>query len=142
MKISKVSNYIDSSIDTKNYLLSDDLLTKRFQVLDIQTNESENTMCFTKAYSRFIEGTGSVFCDLPLNELQVKLKEIDESENSLDLKKSLKLRFISPHEISRLMSFPEKFKFPQSLSEKQKFKLLGNSINVSVVSELIKLLCS
>lgn len=139
----KVADYIDTTIDIEKYLLSDELLTKRFQVLDIQTGESFNTMCFTKAYSRFIEGAGTIFCDMPQIVLQAKLKEIDESEeNSLELKKSLKLRFFAPTEIARLMSFPENFKFPQSLSDKQKFKLLGNSINVAVVSELINLLCS
>lgn len=125
-----------------NFLLPEELLIKRFQVLDIQTPHSKNTMCFTKAYSRYIEGTGSVFCELSTDELKVKLKEIDETENNLELKKSLKLRFMTPTEISRLMSFPNNFKFPQSLSEKQKYKLLGNSINVAVVSELIKLLCT
>jgi hypothetical protein len=33
-----------------------------------------------------------------------------------------------------------KFSFPESVNEKQQYKLLGNSINVAVVSELIKLL--
>lgn len=121
-------------------LLSEDLLIKRFQVLDIQTPDSTNSMCFTKAYSRYIEGTGSVYCSLPRNELKIKLKEIDETEDSLELKKSLKLRFISPAEISRLMAFPKEFSFPKSVSEKQRYKLLGNSINVAVVSELIKIL--
>lgn len=144
MKISKVSNFIDTSNDNnESYLLSDELLIKRFQVLDIQTGCSENTMCFTRAYTRYVEGTGSVFCDLPHSELQIKLKEIDElKENSLEHKKRLKLRFLSPTEIGFLMSFPENFKFPKTLSDKQKYKLLGNSINVLVVSELIKLMCS
>lgn len=100
-------------------------------------------MCFTKAYARYIEGTGSVLTSLPNDELQAILKQIDEAKDeSLDLKKSLKLRFFTPSEILKLMAFPEDFQFPQKINVKQQYKLLGNSINVAVVSELIKLLIS
>lgn len=72
--------------------------------------------------------------------LKKRILEIEHNGNNLELKKELKLRFFTPKEVARLMSFPEGFTFPESVNEKQQYKLLGNSINVSVVSELIKLM--
>lgn len=64
-----------------------------------------------------------------------------ESDEYLELAQSLNLRFFTPKEISRLMCFPETFSFPKSITDRQKYMVLGNSINVKVVSELIKFLC-
>ncbi|KAJ3379698.1 C-5 cytosine-specific DNA methylase [Lobulomyces angularis] len=64
---------------------------------------------------------------------------------------NLGLRFFTPLEISRLHYFPVKedekkffveetknyFEFPLNLSLKQKYQLLGNSLNVKVVAELM-----
>lgn len=73
-------------------------------------------------------------------EINKKIAEIEQNEGSLELKVALRLRFFSPEEISKLMSFPSTFTFPDSVNEKQRYKLLGNSINVAVVSELINLM--
>ena len=74
------------------------------------------------------------------DELKEKIVEIEKLHDNLSLKKALKLRFFTPREVSKIMSFPSNFSFPESISEKQRYKLLGNSINVLVVSELINLL--
>lgn len=50
------------------------------------------------------------------------------------------LRYFTPREICRLMCFPEEFTFPEYITDKQKYRLLGNSINIYVVSRLIFLL--
>ena len=47
------------------------------------------------------------------------------------------LRYFSPHEISRLMGFPEEFTFPAKVTLKQPRQLLGNSLNVQAVGALI-----
>lgn len=73
-------------------------------------------------------------------ELQKRIFEIEQSNDNLELKKTLKLRFFTSKEVARLMSFPSSFTFPDSVNEKQRYKLLGNSINVAVVGELIKLM--
>lgn len=62
-----------------------------------------------------------------------------KGDNFLHLAQSLGLRFFTPIEISRIMCFPKSFSFPDHLSNRQKYMVLGNSINVKVVSELIKL---
>lgn len=113
--------------------------------MDIRTPESTNTICFTKAYTRYTEGTGSVLTNHTqefVNETFTKLKLIEQdSSDYLQLLKELNLRYFTPMEVARLMSFPLEFQFPDKVTKKQKYRLLGNSINVLVVSELIKLLC-
>lgn len=135
-----IASFIDNSATDQEFLLSDDILVKRFQVLDICTLDSINSMCFTKSYCRYIEGTGSVLCKMTKDMLKKKICEIEENNGNLEMKKLLKLKFFTPTEVSRLMSFPVEFSFPSNLTNKQRYRLLGNSINVKVVSELIKLL--
>jgi len=72
--------------------------------------------------------------DMDENKKEEELKKID---NPLD---KLNLRYFSSREIARLMGFPESFVFPDSSSLKQQYRLLGNSLNCKVVSELIKYL--
>lgn len=134
----RIKNIIELDV-SDNYLLPDNILDKRFSVLAICTLDSVNSMCFTKSYSRYMEGTGSVFCNLSDEDYQKRIIEINNNLEDLELKKSLKLRFFTPKEISRLMSFPEEFNFPDSITTKQKCQLLGNSINVAVVGKLISL---
>jgi tRNA (cytosine38-C5)-methyltransferase len=139
-EIPTIESYIEDTSNSEDHLLPDNILDKHFQVLDICTLESVNSMCFTKSYSRYLKGTGSVFCSMKRGELNEKIAEIQKSNDALSLKKALKLRYFSSNEVAKLMSFPPSFSFPESISEKQRYKLLGNSINVLVVSELLKLM--
>lgn len=52
----------------------------------------------------------------------------------------LKLRYFSPLEIAKLHSFPSDFSFPADLSARQCYKLLGNSLSVVVVADLLNYL--
>lgn len=137
--VPEISSFIDENLRHDSNL-PDNILKERFQVLDICATDSTNSMCFTKSYSRYIEGTGSVFCPMTKLELLKRISEIELSGDSLELKKALQLRFFTPKEVASLMSFPASFTFPDSVTEKQQYKLLGNSINVAVVGELIKLM--
>lgn len=126
--------------------IPDKILQKYGMLLDIVTSESKKSCCFTKGYGHFVEGTGSVFSpknDHYINEVFTKLKkEKSNPAEMLDLLKSMELRYFTAQEISKLMCFPEEFTFPNYLSDKQKYRLLGNSINVHVVSILIRILVS
>lgn len=120
------------------------VLRKYFLVLDITYPDSRNSMCFTKAYTHYAEGTGSVFCPLGKEAVDTccsQLKLLLDEKQSVKLLEGLQLRYFTPTEVSRLMCFPEsEFSFPEKISNKSRYRLLGNSINVLVVSELIKLL--
>lgn len=135
---------VDGSL-LEAYLIKDDTLLKRAWLLDIVTSEDTNTMCFTKAYVHYCEGTGSVFTPESasvVSEVFGKAKEVrPDNVEYLKLLRSLKLRYFTPSEVARLMSFPADFSFPGETTDRQRYRLLGNSINVLVVSELIKLLC-
>ena len=54
--------------------------------------------------------------------------------------KSLGLRYFSPREIARLHSFPAAFSFPQHVTLRQQYALLGNSVSALVVGDLLKYL--
>lgn len=144
LKCSKISEIIEE--DEEKFLIPKNALLKRLFLLDIRFKDSVSSNCFTKAYTRYTEGTGSVFCPIPedkANEILKKAKELEttnESEKFLECVAELNLRYFSPKEVSRLMSFPEKFDFPKETGRNKKYRLLGNSLNVKVVAELIKLL--
>lgn len=138
--------HILENCDEALYLIPRNILQKRATLLDIKTAENCRSCCFTKAYGHYIEGTGSVYSPLPEKIVQKTLAKIDEyekySDDQLQLFLSLRLRYFTPKEVSRLMCFPEDFTFPNKTTTKQKYRLLGNSINVAVVSKLIFLLCA
>lgn len=52
----------------------------------------------------------------------------------------LKLRYFTPREVANLMGFPDSFGFPETTTLKQRYRTLGNSINVRLVAELMKYL--
>lgn len=117
---------------------------RKVALLDVCYDDSRRSCCFTKAYTHFLEGTGSIYTKCTKRELdQVFQKIVDYDTNCdeyLDSVESLKLRFFTPKEISSLMAFPSTLKFPSDITNKQRYRLLGNSINVHVVSELISFL--
>lgn len=139
-----MSEYLEEEIDNsflEEFQLSEKILKTRYKVLDVVVPASKNSMCFTKAYTHYLEGTGSVFS--PTDEEAVKRcfrPVLDEEIDPAEGLKELQLRFFTPREVSRLMSFPADFDFPSEVTNRQKYRLLGNSINVAVVSELIKVM--
>lgn len=145
-EIFPLSNILEKEVDFEIYKIPEKVLQKRVAVLDICYSNSRRSCCFTKAYGRYLDGTGSVFSEnSEEKDLEVlnKLTELELScEQRLQLIRTLKLRFFTPKEICRLMCFPENFSFPESINVRQRYMLLGNSVNVRVVSELIKLLNS
>ncbi|KAL1373697.1 hypothetical protein pipiens_018505 [Culex pipiens pipiens] len=129
----------DDGDHLSRYLLKPDLLRKRLAIMDICTPDSRNSMCFTKAYTHYAEGTGSVYSPLAREEFDRIYAQIglaEDAEEQDRLRASLKVRYFTPKEVARLMSFPEGFGFPKGTTDKQCYRVLGNSINVLVVSSL------
>jgi tRNA (cytosine38-C5)-methyltransferase len=126
-------------VDSENslweqYQVPNSVILKSGLLFDIVTPDSTNSCCFTKSYGRYVEGTGSV--------LQTADKNLQAEEGNPSSLIKLKLRYFTPREIANLHGFPPTFHFPSSFSVKQCFSLLGNSLNVVVVSELIDYLFS
>lgn len=105
---------------------------------DITKASSRRSSTFTKAYgSKHIIGTGSF--------LQTKLLDLQYEPDDRAVLPKLGLRFFSPREVALLHAFPIEgadalFSFPPSVSKAQQYKLLGNSMNISVVTLLFRIM--
>lgn len=124
--------------------VSNSILQKYYQAMDIVTPFSINTCCFTKGYGKFVKGTGSIL-KISCDDDQEDCDNLNDPTKTCEDKQKneiLSLRYFSPKEISRLMSYPEEFQLPPKLSLGQKYRSLGNSVNVYVVAVLFTLLFS
>jgi tRNA (cytosine38-C5)-methyltransferase len=133
---------LETSVPDK-FLVQDKYL-KRGNILDICHRDSNRSCCFTKAYSHYIEGTGSVFTEADKETVVACYEKANNaevgSEEFVETLKTLRLRFFTPKEILLLMCFPINYHFPDAITTKQCYRLLGNSVNVRVISEILKLL--
>ncbi|ORY06287.1 S-adenosyl-L-methionine-dependent methyltransferase [Basidiobolus meristosporus CBS 931.73] len=129
------------------YMVQEPLLQKHGYVFDITKPSSHRSCCFTKGYHHYAEATGSI---LQMNEALDThevflangiLKDSKDSVNNGEEPPKLtelQLRYFTEREIANLMGFPAHFTFPENATLKQRYRALGNSLNVTVVSELIK----
>ena len=121
---------------------------------DIVAPASRRSACFTSGYGRFIRGTGSILyipkedgtdqSAVPHATLPLPLQDPKDREFQADWIKELdldtaRLRYFSGTEMARLLGFPLSFSFPTHVTTKQQWKLMGNSLNVSVAAKVIEL---
>jgi len=107
-----------------------------FSSSDIAQPTDSKCSCFTKAYgTSHVFGSGSF--------LQTRNFGAPFSFDDPATLLPLGLRFFTPTEIARLHGFPvddatHPFRFPETLSRVQRYKLLGNSLNCAVVATLLR----
>lgn len=91
-----------------------------------------------------MEGTGSIVqhnTDVSMPEIYTQVQNLSPDDpERVRLLQSLQLRYFTPEEVTRLMCFPNWFEFPLSVTKKQKYKVLGNSVNVLVITSLLLIL--
>lgn len=137
-----LSSIIENNVG-EEYLVPDKHL-KRANIFDICNRESIRTCCFTKSYTHYTEGTGSVFTEASQETVTKCLEKANLYDNNskefTEIIKELKIRYFTPTEVLSFMSFPKKYNFPLTITRKQRYRLLGNSVNVKVISELLKIL--
>ncbi|XP_026699257.1 tRNA (cytosine(38)-C(5))-methyltransferase isoform X3 [Athene cunicularia] len=124
------------------YFLPPKYLLRYAFLLDIVKPTCRRSTCFTKGYGHYVEGTGSVLqtaVDVQLESVFKHIEELPEEEKLMKLS-TLKLRYFTPREIANLHGFPLEFGFPDKVTIKQCYRLLGNSLNVHVVAKLISVL--
>lgn len=94
------------------------------------------------SYGHYAEGTGSVLKMATIDDSDIfrRYQDLSDDKQKADLLSILKLRYFTPREVANLHGFPNDFCLPSSLSLKQQYRLLGNSLNVLVVSELLNCL--
>ncbi|NWT79701.1 TRDMT methyltransferase, partial [Lanius ludovicianus] len=128
--------------EMSQYFLPPKSLLRYAFLLDIVKPTCRRSTCFTKGYGHYVEGTGSVLQTAVDVELESVFKHIDNlpEEEKLVKLSTLKLRYFTPREIANLHGFPLEFGFPEKVTVKQCYRLLGNSLNVHVVAKLISIL--
>lgn len=131
--------------DFKNFMLPDKILLRYATVLDIVNKNQSKSCCFTRAYGHYIQGTGSVLhtnVEHKVTNVYEEVSRISDQTQQLVLLRKLGLRYFTPKEVSNIMCFPGRFCFPSHTSSRHRYKALGNSVNVCVVSCLLQLLLS
>ncbi|XP_034562252.1 tRNA (cytosine(38)-C(5))-methyltransferase [Notolabrus celidotus] len=131
-------------VNIDQYLLPPKTLLRYALLLDIVLPTCRRSVCFTKGYGRYVEGTGSVLQSCTDIEMESVFKDLEQSseEEKLQQLSKLKLRYFTPREVANLMGFPQSFSFPEQVSTKQQYRVLGNSLNIEVVSRLLHLMVS
>jgi len=109
--------------------------------VDIVDTRSVKTMCFTKAYTRFMKGTGSL-----VNMITPLPEQTDEQERNPERlprkSENYMLRFFTPEEILSLHGFIHGFEFHPETTKKQKYQMLGNSLSSDLIEYLLTFLFS
>ncbi|XP_037594933.1 tRNA (cytosine(38)-C(5))-methyltransferase isoform X3 [Cebus imitator] len=142
LSVQMLKDFLEDDIDMNQYLLPPKSLQRYALLLDIVQPTCRRSMCFTKGYGSYIEGTGSVLQtaeDVQIENIYKSLANLSQEEKITKLL-MLKLRYFTPKEIANLLGFPPEFGFPEKITVKQRYRLLGNSLNVHVVAKLIKIL--
>jgi len=137
-----ISQFIQSTTqqDKTKLWLSDQVLLKPWFCTDcvhIVIPQELLTCCFTSSYMKVKHrSAGSFLLDDQSTNEDVVQQKVKLTKDNIDQYKG-KIRLFSPKEISMMMGFPREFNFPSSLSARACYKLIGNSINVTVVSHVI-----
>uniref|UniRef100_A0A674NR90 tRNA (cytosine(38)-C(5))-methyltransferase n=1 Tax=Takifugu rubripes TaxID=31033 RepID=A0A674NR90_TAKRU len=144
LSVQQIQAFLEPQEDVHEpqHLLPPKTLLRYAQLLDIVRPSCRRSVCFTKGYRKYVEGTGSVLqccLDTSVEDVFPSLDQCSEEEKVQRLL-DLKLRYFTPREVANLMGFPQSFTFPESVSTKQQYRLLGNSLNVVVVAKLLQLL--
>eukprot|EP00835_Amoeboradix_gromovi_P002545 NODE_147_length_17537_cov_0.265627.p3 type:complete len:320 gc:universal NODE_147_length_17537_cov_0.265627:10380-11339(+) len=102
----------------------------RFDIVSLDCN---HTSTFTKSYGRNLIGSGSLLGD--------RCTFLCGNDCSIDSAVKYQPLFLSVAQLLKLSGFPDNFKM-ESLTTTQKYALIGNSVNVYVISYLADYLMS
>ncbi|GES79546.1 tRNA (cytosine(38)-C(5))-methyltransferase [Rhizophagus clarus] len=140
--IRPISDFLQDDVNYEKYSIPNKTLIKYGKLFDIVKPSSHRSCCFTKGYHHYVEATGSILqLDECLDSDQIfDNKKIDSPISEKTINSILKLRYFTEREVASIMGFPNDFSFPDELTLKQRYRVLGNSLNVRVVAELIKYL--
>jgi tRNA (cytosine38-C5)-methyltransferase len=135
-----LSRYLDTDDETKNIdalgIPESVFAMDWAKYLPVVSHLDTQSHCFTAAYGRQLHrATGSLLLMEPTRQQSVQESSIDRHDM---MQYSGKLRRFSPSELLRLFGFPETFHFPAQVDLGYQYKLIGNSISVFVVKELMK----
>lgn len=103
ISLSALSNIleVEETGHLKSFLVPEATVQHQGVLFDIVKPSDRRSCCFTKAYGRYVEGTGSVL-------------QTNPTPREGDLR-DLHLRYFTPREIARLHCFPDDFSFPPGI---------------------------
>ncbi|XP_055388953.1 tRNA (cytosine(38)-C(5))-methyltransferase-like [Condylostylus longicornis] len=147
--IDPISRFLDKNIPPiadreedeeimQQLILSLERKVKNWGSIDLVRASDKHTCCFTKAYGKYLAKTGSV---LLLNEAALDWKTSTDTPlrevKDYITAANASVRLFSANEMLRLHCFPTWFTFPPNMQqERPKMMLIGNSLNVRIVSFL------
>lgn len=106
---------------------------------DVVTMCSTETTTFTKGYGKHAGRAGPVVLLTEDGERRVSEESLGRFPSGLDLgPDGREVRWFSDREMLRLAGFPQGFTFPTGLTQRQRYALIGNSVNVEVVALLLE----
>ncbi|KAA1475439.1 S-adenosyl-L-methionine-dependent methyltransferase [Dentipellis sp. KUC8613] len=128
------------------HAVPDKVLGKWGRLFDIVLPSARRTCCFTRGYTQLVERAGSILQENEELDTTATFDAFLQAQktgapDALAVLRPLRLRYFSPSELLRLFCFDaEAFRWPGGVSTKSKYRLIGNSVNVRVVSALIEYL--
>ncbi|KZT68455.1 S-adenosyl-L-methionine-dependent methyltransferase [Daedalea quercina L-15889] len=158
--IAEIRQYLDRPLENEwqhPCTVPDRVLEKWGRLFDIILPSARRSCCFTRGYSKMAERSGSV---LQMNEELDTTSVFDHflaaqaggQAYAVRILDCLRLRYFTPTELLRIFCFlpsinnesegEADFRWPEDVSTKAQYRLIGNSVNVRVVTELINYLLS
>ncbi|KAJ3360072.1 tRNA (cytosine-5-)-methyltransferase [Allomyces javanicus] len=135
VSVDPIAKYLDAEPDPTCAVPEPWIRQSKKFIFDIVSDHGARSATFTKAYgSKHVFGSGPFIASVPESALTKDV--LGNVEQVL----ALKPRFFSPTEVARLHCFPAEMTFPPGVTKAQQYRLLGNSLNVKVVGELMKVL--
>ena len=112
-------------------------------MFDVVSGNSTSCSCFTKGYSKNYKGSGSLLL-LPNPTSSLKRSKPDEESMWISgaeiISSGALIRYFSPDELLALHGFHDLFRFPEGMTNIQKYRLIGNSLSCDVHQMLTKCL--
>ncbi|KAH9985762.1 S-adenosyl-L-methionine-dependent methyltransferase [Russula vinacea] len=149
--VRSLRDYLDRKDTQTKYAVSERVLMKWGRLFDIVLPSATRTCCFTRGYTQLVERAGSILqeseeLDTTATFDKFLLAQANGDVRAVEILRPLRLRYFSPEELLRLLCFEDAgsdstFRWPEGVSTKTKYRLIGNSVNVLVVSALIRYLC-
>merc|ERR1712232_634623 len=91
------------------------------------------SFCFTGHYGKVLHKSSGSLLHVPADDRPPLNRLAPEGAHG-------GVRFFSPKEILNMLGFPATFYLPADMALKHRYKVVGNSIAVSVASQLLRLL--
>ena len=135
---SLIGDFLGAEADAAELSVPPAVLCRTGKLFDIVVPSDPRCNCFTKNYGRKVEGAGSILAaGVPLPAVTAAFANHDRDTCGGGVNcplMALGLRYFEPSEVAALMGFPASFRFAPQLTTRQRWMLMGNSVNPSVVA--------